>query len=104
MEFAQLNRNDAEKVFIGGRNITGATVSAGIPVEWAVETVTDGNSFTAAKSGSLSGLFAGITDAPVMPVRRETQLKIFWNPFAPVGTSTHNCEDETHVLPPSRLP
>jgi len=63
MEFAQLNRNDAEKIFISGRNITGATVSAGIPVEWDVVTATDGNSFTAAKSGSLSGLFAGITDA-----------------------------------------
>lgn len=63
MEFAQLNRNDAEKVFISVRNISGATASAGIPVEWDVVTATDGNSVTAAKSGSLAGLFAGITDA-----------------------------------------
>lgn len=62
MEFAQLNRSDAEKVFISVRNITGATVSAGIPVEWDVVTATDGNAVTAAKSGSLSGLFAGVTD------------------------------------------
>ena len=63
MEFAQLNRTDAEKCFISVRNITGATASAGIPVEWDVVTATDGNSVTAAKSGSLAGLFAGITDA-----------------------------------------
>lgn len=63
MEFAQLNRSDAEKVFISVRNISGATVSAGIPVEWDVVTATDGNAVTAAKSGSLSGLFAGVTDA-----------------------------------------
>lgn len=63
MLFQQLNRSDAEKVFISVRNITGATVSAGIPVEWDVVTATDGNSVTAAKSGSLAGLFAGVTDA-----------------------------------------
>jgi hypothetical protein len=63
MIFAQLNRSDAEKVFISVRNITGAAVSAGVPVEWDVVTVTDGNSVTLAKSGSLTGLFAGITNA-----------------------------------------
>jgi hypothetical protein len=34
MQFAQLNRSDAEKVYISVRNISGAAVSAGIPVEW----------------------------------------------------------------------
>ncbi len=63
MEIQRLNRSDAEKVFINVRNISGATVSAGVPVEWDVVTATDGNAVTAAKSGSLAGLFAGITDA-----------------------------------------
>ncbi len=66
MDIQQLNRSDAEKVFISCRNITGATVSAGVPVEWDVETVTDGNSVTLAKSGSLTALFAGITDASMV--------------------------------------
>lgn len=34
MQFQALSRADAEKVFIGIRNISGATVSAGAPVEW----------------------------------------------------------------------
>lgn len=63
MQIQELNDKDADKVFISVRNISGATVSAGIPVEWDVVSVTDGNAVTAAKSGSLSGLFAGITDA-----------------------------------------
>lgn len=63
MIFAQLNRSDAEKVFIAVRNISGAALSAGAAVEWDVTTVTDGNSVTASKSGSLAGLFAGITNA-----------------------------------------
>jgi hypothetical protein len=63
MELAIVNRSNADKVFIAVRNISGTTVSAGIPVEFDVVTATDGNSVTAAKSGCLSGLFAGITDA-----------------------------------------
>ena len=63
MEFAQLNRNDAEKCFTSVRNITGATISAGVPVEWDVVTATDGNAVTGCKSGSLASLFAGVTDA-----------------------------------------
>ena len=34
MQFAQTNRTSAEKVFIICRNISAATISAGIPVEW----------------------------------------------------------------------
>lgn len=34
MIFKQSNRTDAEQVFIVVRNITGATVSAGFPVQW----------------------------------------------------------------------
>ena len=62
MIFAQVNRTDAEKVFITVTNITGATLSAGVPVEWDVVTATDGNSVTGCKSGSLASLFAGVTD------------------------------------------
>lgn len=62
MRFQISNRSDADKVFVACRNITGAAVSAGIPVEWDVVTATDGNSVTAAKSGSLCGLFAGVTN------------------------------------------
>jgi hypothetical protein len=63
MIFASLNRSDAEKVFICCRNVTGATISAGIPVEWDVETASDGNAITGCKSGSVAGLFAGVSDA-----------------------------------------
>lgn len=34
MQFSQIGRDGADKVFAQVRNITGATVSAGIPVEW----------------------------------------------------------------------
>jgi hypothetical protein len=60
MEFKQTNRTGAEAVYIICRNITGAAVSAGVPVEWDVVTATDGNAVTAAKSGSSAGLFVGV--------------------------------------------
>jgi len=60
MIFKHSNRTGTEPVFITCRNITGATVSAGAPVEWDVVTATDGNAVTQSKSGSLAGLFAGI--------------------------------------------
>lgn len=65
MIFKQSNRTDADQVFIGCRNVSGATVSAGVPVEWDISVATDGNAVTQCKSGtgSLAGLFAGITDA-----------------------------------------
>lgn len=65
MIFKQTNRSDAEQVFIVCRNISAATISAGVPVEFDVVTATDGNAVTAAHSGtgSLASLFAGITDA-----------------------------------------
>lgn len=63
MQFAQILRSDPEKVFAQVRNISGAAISAGIPVEWDVVTATDGNAVTAAKSGSLASLFAGVSDA-----------------------------------------
>ena len=63
MQLGIVNRNNADKVFIAVRNISGATVSAGAALEFDVVTATDGNAVTAAKSGSLSGLFAGLADA-----------------------------------------
>lgn len=63
MLIQKVNRTDAEKVFINCRNVSAATLSAGAAVEWDVTTVTDGNAVTAAKSGSLAGLFAGVNDA-----------------------------------------
>lgn len=63
MIFKQSNRSDAEQIFIVCRNVSAATISAGIPVEWDVVVATDGNAVTAAKSSSFSGLFAGINDA-----------------------------------------
>lgn len=65
MIFKQTNRSGAEQVFIVCRNISGATVSDGVPVQWDVVTATDGNAVTQCKSGtgSVAGLFAGITDA-----------------------------------------
>lgn len=62
MRFRQVNRTDADKVFIMVRNVSAATVSAHVPVEWDVVVATDGNAVTACKSGSLSGLFAGVLD------------------------------------------
>mgnify|MGYP001559408304 CR=1 FL=1 len=68
MIFKQSNRTDAEQVFIVCRNITGATVSAGVPVQYDVVTSTDGNAVTACKSAANApaGLFAGITDASMV--------------------------------------
>ena len=63
MIFKQTNRSGPEAVFIVCRNVSAATLSAGVPVEWDVNVATDGNAVTAAKSASPSGLFAGITDA-----------------------------------------
>jgi len=64
MLFQQLNRSDAEKAFIIGRNTTGSTVSAGAPLIFETDAVTDGNSVSAC-NGLLEGtaLFAGINHA-----------------------------------------
>lgn len=64
MEFKQSNRTDAEQVFIIVRNISGASVSAGFPMQWDVVTATDGNAVTACKSAANApaGLFAGVTN------------------------------------------
>ena len=61
MHFSALISSDPEKVFIVARNVSAATVSAGKAVEFDAEVASDGNAVTQAKSGSKSGLFAGIT-------------------------------------------
>ena len=63
MQFQRVSLTDANKVFVRVQNVSGATISAGVPVEWDVEVATDGNSVTGCKSGSLASLFAGVTDA-----------------------------------------
>lgn len=62
MLIKQTNRTGADAVFINVRNVGGAALSAGAAVELDVTTATDGNAVTAAKSGSLAGLFVGVTD------------------------------------------
>lgn len=62
MIFQQLNRSDAEKVFVIGRNTSGAALSAGVPVFWETDAVTDGNSVSQASASEQFCLFAGITD------------------------------------------
>lgn len=63
MIIKQTSRTGPEAVFIVCRNVSAATLSAGVPVEWDVTVATDGNAVTAAKSASPAGLFAGVTDA-----------------------------------------
>lgn len=66
MRLQQLNRNDAEKVFIMVKNTGGATMSANVPAYFETDSVTDGNSVSQA-IGLLGGmsLFAGITNAAI---------------------------------------
>jgi hypothetical protein len=65
MLFQQLNRSDAEKVFISVRNTSGDTLSAGVPVFFEHDAVTDGNAVSQASATEQFCLFAGITDASI---------------------------------------
>ena len=51
----------ADKVYVIARNVSGATISANIPTEYDLTTA-DGQAVSAARSGSLASVFAGITD------------------------------------------
>lgn len=64
MLFQQINRSNAEKVFILCRNTSGATLAANIPVYFETDAVSDGNAVSqmvAIPEGT--NLFAGINDA-----------------------------------------
>jgi len=64
MLFKQINRTDAEKVFIICRNTSGATLAANLPVYFETDAVSDGNAVSqmiATAHGT--NLFAGINDA-----------------------------------------
>lgn len=62
MLFQQLNRTDAEKVFIITRNTSGGTLAANLPVYFETDAVSDGNAVSQmVTAGNL--LFAGINDA-----------------------------------------
>ena len=63
MNIQRVLRTDAEKAFIVCRNITGTAISDGVPVEWDVVSVTDGNAVTQCKSSATASLFVGLTDA-----------------------------------------
>jgi len=54
-------RKDPEQIFISCRNTAGAALSAGVPVAFEVDAVSDGNSVSYAVDAE-AGLFAGITD------------------------------------------
>lgn len=59
MLFQQLNRSDAEKVYIICRNVSAATLSAGAAAFFEVDAVSDGNAISGAGT-SKEFLFAGI--------------------------------------------
>jgi len=66
MLLQQLNRSDAEKIFIICRNTSGATLAANLPVYFETDAVSDGvaiSQMTADVSGTGTNLFAGINDA-----------------------------------------
>lgn len=64
MQFLHIDRSDPEAVYIVGKNTSGSTVSAGAPLYFETDSVTDGNSVSAV-NGILEGLgnFAGICHA-----------------------------------------
>ena len=66
LQFPMISRTDATAVFVNVRNVSAATISAHVPVEWDVVVATDGNAVTACKSGSLSSLFCGISDTSLL--------------------------------------
>jgi len=62
MLFKQINKADAEKVFIVCRNTSGATVAANLPLYFETDAVTDGNAVSQMVTlGNF--LLAGINDA-----------------------------------------
>jgi len=63
MLLQQLNRSDAEKVFIICRNTSGATLAADLPVYFETDAVSDGNAVSQCQTAAGTNLFAGINDA-----------------------------------------
>jgi hypothetical protein len=62
MIFQQLNRTDAEKVFIIVRNTSGGTLAANLPMFFEADAQTDGLAVSQMQAGGAL-LFAGINDA-----------------------------------------
>jgi len=62
MLFTQLNRSDAEKIFIICKNTSGGTLAANVPVFFETDAVSDGNAVSQMVAGA-AHLFAGINDA-----------------------------------------
>jgi len=63
MLFKQVDRTGPEQAFVVGRNTSGGALSAGVPVFWETDAVTDGNAFSAAIDDTAFSLFAGLTDS-----------------------------------------
>lgn len=61
MLFQKLNRDDAEKVFIIVKNVSGATITANYPCVWDITASVDGLRVTKPATATLS-LFVGIAD------------------------------------------
>lgn len=62
MLFQQSNRTNGEKVFIVCRNTSGGTISAGAPVFFETDEVSDGNAVSQASASEQFALFAGIAN------------------------------------------
>ena len=63
MLFKQIDRAGPEQAFILCRNTSGGALSAGVPVFWETDAVTDGNAVSQNVSDMDFSLFAGITDS-----------------------------------------
>ena len=64
MIFQRVNRDDAEKVFLIGYNVAGATITANYPASWDVGTA-DGIRVTQPVSATLS-LFVGLANKDIV--------------------------------------
>lgn len=65
MLFQQLNRSDAEKIFIICRNTSGATLAANLPVYFETDEQSDGNAVSQMVTGG-NLLFAGINHSSLV--------------------------------------
>jgi len=61
MIFKQTSRESGEKIFVVARNTSGATYSAGVPVFWETDAISDGVAVSAAIEDTDFCLFAGMT-------------------------------------------
>jgi hypothetical protein len=99
MLFQQLNRSDAEKVFISVRNTSGGTLSAGVPVFFEHDAVTDGNAVSQASATEQFCLFAGITDASMADDAYGLAQVYGYRQSAYVSAASAGCEVGLALIP-----